>query len=250
MKDPSRRARLILERYKAATSPPAADKARLLESIQQRGLRGDLPRFHVQTAAPVAPKPSLPLQIWGSALGKTGLAVTALGLSTLGVYENPKGYGAPTARSSSFVISAAPQAGAIAVPAVSAAAPPPTLEGDDPPVASALPHPKADKAPDSAANAGFAQPTIDEEIKLMNAAQAALRAGDAKRALQLLSEHARRFPGGKLASARAVTHMIALCALGRSNDARLEAERFLAKTPNSPFAERVRSVCSPARERP
>jgi outer membrane protein assembly factor BamD (BamD/ComL family) len=128
---------------------------------------------------------------------------------------------------------------------MSAEAAPPMLEGNAPPAASALPRAKADKALDSAASTGAVEPTIDEEIKLMNGAQAALHVGDPRRALQLLSEHARRFRNGKLASARAVTHMIALCALGRSSDARLEAERFLAKTPSSPFAERVRNVCSP-----
>ena len=78
----------------------------------------------------------------------------------------------------------------------------------------------------------------------MNGAQLALRSGNPGHALQLLNEDARRFPNGKLASARAVAHMVALCRLGRADEARLEADRFLAKNPSSPFADRVKAVCS------
>jgi hypothetical protein len=42
--------------------------------------------------------------------------------------------------------------------------------------------------------------------------------------------------------------MIALCRLGRASEARLEADRFLAKNPSSPFAARVSDVCSSSRE--
>lgn len=61
----------------------------------------------------------------------------------------------------------------------------------------------------------------------------ALRENDAKRALQLLSEHATRFPSGKMGSAREVTRMLALCQSGRGVEARAEAERFLARHPVS-----------------
>ncbi|HEY1534837.1 MAG TPA: hypothetical protein VGF76_12490, partial [Polyangiaceae bacterium] len=88
MKAPGERARLVLARYKAATSPDGADKARLLEIIQQRALRGDLPRFVVQTAAPVVPKASFAQWVWGSPLGKAGLALAVVGLPALGLYAS------------------------------------------------------------------------------------------------------------------------------------------------------------------
>jgi outer membrane protein assembly factor BamD (BamD/ComL family) len=88
------------------------------------------------------------------------------------------------------------------------------------------------------------EPTIDEEVKLMNAAQAALRAGEPKRALELLNEHAARFPAGKLSTARQVTHMMALCQAGKAEQARHEATSFLAKNPGSPFAARVSGICA------
>jgi hypothetical protein len=92
-------------------------------------------------------------------------------------------------------------------------------------------------------SASASEPTIDEEVKLMNAAQAALRAGDATRALLLLREHAARFPTGKLATARQVTRMMALCQAGQGPQARREAASFLTKNPDSPFAERVERLC-------
>jgi outer membrane protein assembly factor BamD (BamD/ComL family) len=122
------------------------------------------------------------------------------------------------------------------------AEPLPPAEPSSLPDASSLPRGRWEKG------AGSSEPTIDEEVKLMTAAQAALRSGQPRRALHLLNEHARRFPNGKLASARAVAHMVALCAVGRADEARSEADRFLAKSPSSPFAERVRNVCAPSRE--
>jgi hypothetical protein len=236
MKAPGERARLVLARYKAATSPGGADKARLLEIIQQRVLRGDLPRFAVQTAAPVVPKPSFAQWVWGSPLGKAGLALAVVGLPALGVYESHK------IRPSSSVQQAAPSP----TPRETAEAPtlPVTSEqeqqtpSDEGP--SALPRARTDKPNDALPS----EPTIDEEVKLMNRAQLALRSGNPSHALQLLNEDARRFPNGKLASARAVAHMVALCRLGRADEARLEADRFLAKNPSSPFADRVKAVCS------
>ena len=240
MKAPGERARLVLERYKAATAPGGADKARLLEIIQQRALRGDLPRFAVQTTAPVVPKASFARQIWGSSLGKAGLALAVAGLPALGVYESQ-------IRSSSSVQQTA--ASSTSGKIVEAPTLPVVSEdeqqtpGDQGP--PTLPRARADKPNDAPLPS---EPTIDEEVKLMNGAQLALRSGNPSRALQLLNEDARRFPNGKLASARSVAHMVALCRLGRGDEARLEADRFLAKNPSSPFADRVKAVCSSSSE--
>jgi outer membrane protein assembly factor BamD (BamD/ComL family) len=89
----------------------------------------------------------------------------------------------------------------------------------------------------------MAASTIDEEMRLMNAAQDALRTGHSKRALSLLNEHSERFPNGKLSSARSVTRMMALCQAGSSEQARREAEQFLARHPSSPFVDRVKTIC-------
>jgi outer membrane protein assembly factor BamD (BamD/ComL family) len=78
----------------------------------------------------------------------------------------------------------------------------------------------------------------------MRAAYEALRGGRPDRALEHLAEHAARFPDGELAESREVTHMIALCQTGEVAAARTSAARFLAHAPHSPYAARVRLICS------
>jgi hypothetical protein len=232
MKGPSEQARRALERYRTATSPGAADKTRLLDIIQQRALRGDLPRFAIQSALPVIPKTSLVQSLWASTLGKVGVALVVVGVPALGIYEGRKLVHHP---STTPIVIAPPTAHE-----PEDAPTPQSLEETSSPApaeASALPRGRSEKVTSSS------EPTIDEEIKLMTRAQGSLRAGDPKQALQLLNEAARRFPNSKLATARAVSHMTALCAAGRSDEARAEASRFLAKNPGSPFTDRVKDVC-------
>lgn len=85
--------------------------------------------------------------------------------------------------------------------------------------------------------------TLDDETRLVRDADAALRGGDAARALTLLDEHARLFPSGVLAEERAAERVLALCALGRTGEARTAAATFLRDRPLSPLATRVRSSC-------
>ena len=84
---------------------------------------------------------------------------------------------------------------------------------------------------------------LTAETRLIGNANAALQAGDAARALSLLDEHARRFPGGVLAEERDAERVLALCAAGRTSDARARAERFLRERPRSALAPKVRTSC-------
>jgi len=84
---------------------------------------------------------------------------------------------------------------------------------------------------------------LDVEIALVRDARAALRGGDAPRALALLDEHTRRFPRGALAEDCDAERIHALCALGRSPEARTLATRFLTAHPASPHAPSIRASC-------
>jgi TolA-binding protein len=86
---------------------------------------------------------------------------------------------------------------------------------------------------------------LDEEVMQMRSAYDHLRAGDALRALSALSEHARRFPQGKLAVMREAVRVQALCELGRVQEARAKATRFLAAHGSTPYAARVGAMCAP-----
>jgi hypothetical protein len=84
---------------------------------------------------------------------------------------------------------------------------------------------------------------LAEETRLLREADAATRAGEPARALSLLAEHARRFPQGVLAEERDVERLLALCAAGRTEEARTAAAELLQTRPRSPLAGRVRGSC-------
>jgi hypothetical protein len=94
-----------------------------------------------------------------------------------------------------------------------------------------------------AASTSEAPQTIDEEVRLLKAAQRALSSGAPARALAILDESVARFPKSKLGDARQVTRMMAVCSLGQTAQARELAKRFLAQHPSSPFSDRVRRIC-------
>jgi outer membrane protein assembly factor BamD (BamD/ComL family) len=103
-------------------------------------------------------------------------------------------------------------------------------------------------APESVVDAGppASPATVTDEIALVSRAHAALTSGDPASALALLAEHARRFPNGALGEEREATRVLALCALGRTAEARDAASRFFAAFPGGPQSGRVRASCGGA----
>jgi hypothetical protein len=85
--------------------------------------------------------------------------------------------------------------------------------------------------------------TVSAEAELLRRADAARKAGDASRALDLLDEHRARFPTGILVQEREAERVVVLCALGRTGDAHVAAAAFLRDWPRSPLAGRVRGSC-------
>ncbi len=86
--------------------------------------------------------------------------------------------------------------------------------------------------------------SLVEELSLLRAAQGSLRSGGADRALDLLSQHASRFPDGALREERLALRVVALCDSGRRSEARAAAEQFVRGAPNSVLVERVRASCA------
>ena len=85
---------------------------------------------------------------------------------------------------------------------------------------------------------------LNQELMFLSRAQASLSAGDAARALALLDEHATTYPNGALREERMAARVFALCALGKQEEARAEAQQFVSMAPRSPLAARVRGACS------
>lgn len=81
------------------------------------------------------------------------------------------------------------------------------------------------------------------EVALMRKARGALDDGDPAAALGALADHAERFAAGQMREDRLRLRVEALCALGRGEQARAEADAFLRDHPGSTHTARVRSLC-------
>jgi hypothetical protein len=82
-----------------------------------------------------------------------------------------------------------------------------------------------------------------EETALLKRAKRTLDGGTPEHALALLDQHAHRFPHAALADVRQGIRVRALCALGRSAEARQEAARMAAAS-DSVVALGVQDVCA------
>lgn len=83
---------------------------------------------------------------------------------------------------------------------------------------------------------------LEAEMKLIRGADSALRAGRASEALTLLAQHQAEHPHASLAHEREGLRAIANCQVGAPGSSAI-AERFLARSPRSPLAPRLRSAC-------
>ena len=84
--------------------------------------------------------------------------------------------------------------------------------------------------------------TLGQEIALIERARKALLAHAPGQAIQILREHADKFPKGAMAQERRALHAIAGCERdGAAGESR--AQRFLSDHPTAALAERVRKAC-------
>jgi hypothetical protein len=172
-------------------------------------------------------------------------------------------WSAPAAASDAPAPPMAPTGSPTATASPGRAAPPAAPSGDGsresvPPVsASAMAHiaetatpasPSLGEAATAASEPGQGSPagpaTVAAEARLLRDADAALRAGDAARALSLLDQHASLFPGGVLVEERDAERVVVLCALGQVAAAREAGSAFIRDHARSPLVARVRGSCA------
>jgi len=84
-------------------------------------------------------------------------------------------------------------------------------------------------------------PTLADEIAQLEAARAALGAGDPKRALALLDHYTHATRGARLGDEALVLRLDALTRAGRGAEAAALARDFVAKNPGSPLVDRARA---------
>jgi hypothetical protein len=132
--------------------------------------------------------------------------------------------------------------------------PPPALQEERAIEQAPTTEPVADIAtppPHAAKPSASGASSLANEIQIMHDVQAALSAGQPARALQLLDDAAKTYGGrygGAMGEERAAARIVTLCRLGRTDEARAEAARFIHDRPRSPLVERVRSTCAKSSE--
>jgi hypothetical protein len=85
------------------------------------------------------------------------------------------------------------------------------------------------------------QPSLAKELAVLDEARKAL-GSDPARALALVDQHDKGFPGGALGQEATVLRIDALARLGRTGEAKTLAQTFVAAHPDSPNAARVRKI--------
>lgn len=88
-----------------------------------------------------------------------------------------------------------------------------------------------------------AQGNLQQETHLLRQVHSEIRNGQGKEALARLREYDQRFGEGVLRAEHHAARVLALCQMGETGKARVEAERFLSRWPSSPLAPRVRDAC-------
>lgn len=84
------------------------------------------------------------------------------------------------------------------------------------------------------------------ELAVLQRARAAVAKQEFSAALELIADHQRRFPRGKLREEREALRVKALAGLGRTDEAQRAAERFRERFPNSVLSPRIEATARPA----
>lgn len=124
---------------------------------------------------------------------------------------------------------------------VVAASPKPKQNSGNPAALTSSPS-TATSGLDAASRPGARDP-LEDEVMAFRTVQQSMTAGDARRALTLISEQNRHFAAGALQQERAAARVFALCTLGRNAEARSEARAFEERWSRSPMLARVRRAC-------
>jgi hypothetical protein len=109
--------------------------------------------------------------------------------------------------------------------------------------------PAADKPASSDSSKGrrpAREDTVAAEVDLLRRA----KLGAPAERLQLIEEHARRFPNGILAAERGLLEIEARCALGQRDAARELAASYPRRFPGSPLVDRAATLCTGSAAQP
>ncbi|MDB4994598.1 MAG: hypothetical protein JWM74_2030 [Myxococcaceae bacterium] len=223
----------FLASMRRAHDPPPHAKQRVRASIL-----ASLPL----SVPPTAPLPATPAAttVWTSLAAVVGTAVVIAGVS-MGAFHMLRSSVVPPSVPAPSAVVVAPPLPALST--VAAPARPPESRGPSPSETSVV-----RRARIAATGASSASPV--SEVSLVRAAHVARENGDPTAALTYLATHARDFPRGTLVEERELETVLALCALGRVDEARAKASAFDVAFPSSAHADRVARSCARSRHEP
>jgi hypothetical protein len=119
---------------------------------------------------------------------------------------------------------------------------PPAAEAPAPVALEDLPTLPKDASAAGSSPAAKQQGNLADEVAQLQKAKLALKGGNPKQALTELNSYSQRFPRPMLGAEATVVRIEALSASGDRARAKSLAEGFLAKSPNSPYAARLRKL--------
>lgn len=176
-------------------------------------------------------------------MGITGLAAVGGAIALQQRHETSVAARAP--ESAPAVVRRAPTVVAkppLVPPAVTPA-PVASVDVEPPPVASVVVvAPSRKAAPPAPAPSESVASSVPTELAALQQARAALASGDAPQALELLDAYGARFPHGAMAQEATVVRIEALVRAGDRDAAHRAADAFLGAYPQSPYADRIRTL--------
>jgi hypothetical protein len=229
----SREARAIIVKGKSKLVPTEADRARVTQLLNSRmgaeGLRLSVP---TSPAAVVVAGKALKLLTLASVL-------SVIGTFSAVAYFGRQSAQLPTPAEKAIVVEPSPMQAPSAQPQLTAEAP----KSAAPPAISS----NTNKSEPSQYTAKSSRDSLGQEVQILSRAERELHNGRPELALKALDEHQRRFASGALVQERSAARVQALCALGRTQEAKVESIKLKRSSPNSPQAAQMSSPCESTR---
>ena len=263
-------ARKVLSEARRSMSPTPEDRDAVLKRVMMSAAAATVAGSGVAAAKASGVGGLTALLLKGGALLKIGIAVTVAGGAVVtwlmlreqadeSVRELPAAVSvesaAPALTTTSVLAPQAPESSVSEVPAIQAnddlsekleEAERPTDTQEKPERRELKKHrsaaPKDDAAVESKPSDN-GDDVLYEEIAAMKKAAQALRDNEPERALRILGSFERTHPNGVMGEERSGLRVLALCAAGPPEKAAAAKRRFLADSPGSPMAARIRSAC-------
>ena len=245
----SPKARALIQEYRNAPRPTAADRQRVAAALRAR------------LGSTVLPMPPLHHRLMGSRRWQVRSA-SALGLCVIGsvlfLVRRPIAAAGPATQERSMPLEVALPSAATVVSnqPLETARPSTVAVPSSQPLESV--RPSTDASESSApvtpvrqvqattatlrrkvAPGGPAQDSLAQEVALLSGAASQVRSGQAAQALLALDEHERRFPNGALGEERHAAKAQALCLLQRFGEGRAELALLAAGSPTAAHAKEV-----------